>query len=222
MTDRSEISELFINNPAYSSSSYESEWFPANIYNAFEYYCVLDDVALIGIEFSTDKISVDKIFSERVIPNTLARISSNSYSLWVRFFVRDMGTPVDLVAPNTPPFSFKAWGYYQKNVLTESNRIHELRAWGDLNSDNYTSVWVSTDKMASLKIQGVHLAVDYSIYLEYSSDGTTLTHTDTIADFATGGVATTGQSTVKDRYVRINLQTHLTSSTRWNVSVFFF
>jgi len=218
--DKGPITALFFEDNDYSGNDYNSEWFPANTSTSFEFLCKVNKVARSGIEFSNDKVAVVKTVSDRVIPNFISKVVSNSYASWVRMFIRGIGAKID-GSITAGPYTIQAWGYYHKTNLIETNRVDELSIWGDVNTDMYLSSYVSTDKWDVLKMTALHESTDFEVTLEYSSGEGTITHSDS-SGVISAGSSTFFKSKVKDRYVRIKAQTFATSTTSWNVSVFFF
>jgi hypothetical protein len=219
MAERIEIPQLTVNDAAYNSRTYESEWMPSSICNSFEFYCKVDTLAQFGMEFSNDDSTIVKTVSDRLITNVTGKINSISYAARVRMFVRNMGEKADFTT-FALPFNLQCWGYFMKNIEDQSNRVDELCFFGDTNTTTYTSGYVSCDKWGIIKVQAMLINANYDVLVEYSSDGINITKTDSwMANTLNTSISV--ESKCADRYCRIRLDA-ATSTNQWIVNSFFF
>jgi hypothetical protein len=218
--ERGIISEVLIDDAAYSNPSFESEWFPADIYNSFETQLLVDVQALFGLEFSNDKSTITFSKSERSVPSSLSRVSCACRGgRFVRFFIRELGRYDAFLPVTPPPYDLKQWGYFHKEINRESNRIEELSYWGDPNDFDYTGPWYHMDKIALLTIQAI-CNFNFEVYIDYSNDGNIITKTDAFLGNPLN-VSICVKSKICDRYARLRIST-ISSSPQWRVNTFFF
>lgn len=217
--DRYIISDVVFNDPVYASFSYASEWFPADSSTYFDFSVTLDDVALVGMEFSNSKGgSIINTVSERGLTDTLCTVTAKSQGSWVRMFVRQIGLTASNVQ-SAGPFVISTSGFYYKNsTIDVTNRVHDLCAWADLGSVSFVTPWVLTNGSRSAQLQvDNYNAGTFDVLVEWSSDGINIDASDS---YLANAAYLNESLTLKGRYVRLTYG-DATVPNRWNGSFFF-